>query len=98
MQQLTVVAKITAKKGKEKKAQISLQGLIEPTLKEEGCINYDFHISADNPGVFLFYENWASYDLWQKHMESDHIARFIKIAGDLLDGETELSTWYIAKN
>jgi len=97
MQQLTVVAKITAKKGKEKEAQKGLQGLIEPTLKEEGCINYDLHISADNPGVFLFYENWASYDLWQKHLENDHIKAFIERAGNLLEGEAELSTWHVAK-
>lgn len=97
MTQLTVVAKITAKKGKEKEARNGLQELIEPTLKEEGCINYDLHISADNPGVFLFYENWASYDLWQKHLENDHIKAFIERAGDLLEGEAELSTWHVTK-
>lgn len=94
MKQLTVVAKIRAKKGKEKEALTGLQGLVAPTLKEEGCINYDLHISAEEEGVFLFYENWASYDLWQNHMESEHISAFKKIAGDLMEGETELSTWY----
>ena len=95
MKQLTVVAKITAKKGKEKEALLGLQGLVAPTLKEEGCINYDLHIAAEEEGVFLFYENWASYDLWQKHMESDHIKAFQGIAGNFIGGETELSTWYV---
>ena len=97
MKQLTVVAKITAKRGKEKEALEGLKGLIVPTLKEEGCINYDLHVSADEVGVFLFYENWASYDLWQKHLENDHIKAFIKRAGNLLEGEAELSTWHVAK-
>jgi len=95
MKKLTVVAKIKAKKGKEKETLEGLKGLITPTLKEEGCINYDLHISADEQGVFLFYENWRSYDLWQKHLESDHIAAFIEIAGNLLEGETEISTWFV---
>ena len=84
MKQLTVVAKITAKRGKEKEALEGLKGLIVPTLKEEGCINYDLHVSADEVGVFLFYENWASYDLWQKHLENDHIKAFIERAVNLL--------------
>ena len=95
MKQLTVVAKLTAKKGKEKETRASLQELVAPTLKEEGCINYDLHVSTGEEGVFLFYENWTSHDLWQKHMGSDHIAAFFKIADDLLEGEAELSTWYI---
>ena len=98
MNQLTVVAKITAKKGKERETLAGLQGLVTSTLKEEGCINYDLHVSAEEEGVFLFYENWASYDLWQKHMESDHIKAFKEVAVDFIGGETELSTWYIAKD
>lgn len=97
MEQLTVVAKITAKAGKEKETKEALEALIPPTLKEEGCINYDLHVSAENEGTFLFYENWKSHELWQKHVNSDHIQDFRAKAEGLLGKEMDLSTWYLEK-
>lgn len=47
------------------------------TRSEEGCINYDLHQDNDNPVHFLFYENWTSRALWQKHMDSQHLADYV---------------------
>ncbi len=95
MKQLTVVAKITAKKGKEQETKRVLESLIPPTLKEQGCINYDMHVSADDDGVFLFYENWTSYELWQDHMNSEHLKNFKARLPELVEGDIELSTWFV---
>lgn len=95
MKQLTVVAKITAKKGKEALAKTALEGLIAPTLKEEGCIEYRLHTSADRPEEFLFYENWESEAHLQQHLKNTHILDFLEVAGDLLDGDAELSKWFM---
>ncbi|MEW6499337.1 MAG: putative quinol monooxygenase [Cyanobacteriota bacterium] len=76
MTQLTVVAKIKAKAGNEDLVHQELRHLIEPTLAEEGCTNYDLHCSIEDSSLFLFYENWASRDSWEKHMQSDHIKVF----------------------
>ncbi|MFA8300490.1 MAG: putative quinol monooxygenase [Hyphomicrobiales bacterium] len=97
MKQLTVVAKITAKEGKAEETRKALVDLIPVTLEEEGCLNYNLHDSADEEGVFLFYENWASQELWQKHMNNQHLKDFVEKAGDLLANDIELSTWYINK-
>ena len=94
MKQLTVVAKITAKKGKEQETRQILESLIPLTLKEKGCINYDMHISTENEGLFLFYENWENYDLWQDHMNSDHLKHFISKLPELVEGDIDLSTWH----
>lgn len=96
MEQLTVVAKIIAKRGKEKETQAALEALVPPTLQEERCITYDLHVSTDQPGIFLFYENWISYELWQKHLSSTHINSFRQVADNLLGKPTEISTWKIA--
>lgn len=78
-EKLTVVAKILAKKGKVDLVKSELLKLIDATMAEEGCINYDLHQDNENPNLFLFYENWTNRDLWQKHMESAHLNEYSKV-------------------
>ncbi len=85
MKPLTIVAKITAKEDAVELVKAELMKLIEPTLKEEGCIQYDLHQDNDDPKVFLFFENWKNRDLWQQHMQSDHL----KAASEVFDNAVE---------
>jgi quinol monooxygenase YgiN len=75
---LTIVAKIEANPGQVELVKAELQKLIAPTLKEDGCIQYDLHQDNENPAVFLFYENWESRELWQQHMNNAHLADYMK--------------------
>lgn len=52
--------------------------LLEPTLKEAGCIQSDLHQDNENPAVFVFYENWERRELWQEHMNNTHLAEYMK--------------------
>ena len=85
MTQLTVVAKIQAKSGSETALHQELLQLIQPTLLEDGCLNYDLHRSIEDKTLFLFYENWASRVLWEKHMVSEHIGVFQKNTEGLIE-------------
>ena len=87
---LTVVAEIVAKPGKEEEVRMHLLGFVEPTRKEEGCVQYDLHVSNDEPGRFIFYENWTSEEALDKHSASAHIQAFRAISGDLLAQPTRL--------
>ncbi|WP_298516167.1 putative quinol monooxygenase [uncultured Kordia sp.] len=78
MSQLTIVAKILAKEGKSTFIQEELIKLIEITRAEKGCINYDLHQDNENENLFLFYENWENRELWQQHMQNDHLAAYMK--------------------
>ena len=73
MSHLTVVATVTAKVGFEEEVGSILRKLVEPTLKEEGCINYDLHKSIENPAVYVFHENWQSKAHLDTHLETSHI-------------------------
>ena len=57
---VSVIARLRAKPGKEGVVREELMGLVEPSRKETGCINYDLHLSDDTTGLFLFHETWAS--------------------------------------
>jgi quinol monooxygenase YgiN len=72
--QFTITATIIAKPEKRELVKQALLDLIPPTLKEEGCLNYDLHQDNENLDRFFFYENWATRDLWLNHNASAHIA------------------------
>tara|TARA_R110001583_G_scaffold154770_1_gene306483 strand:- start:94 stop:390 length:297 start_codon:yes stop_codon:yes gene_type:complete len=77
-QKLTIVARILVKEGKVDLVKNELLKLIELTRAEEGCINYDLHQDNENENLFLFHENWTNRELWQKHMQNDHLAEYVK--------------------
>lgn len=84
-QSLTIIARITAKEGKSDLVKTELLKLIEVTRSEEGCINYDLHQDNENRNFFLFYENWTSRELWQKHMQNAHLDEYKKATEDAVE-------------
>jgi quinol monooxygenase YgiN len=78
MTQLTIVANIIANQDKIALVKAELLKLIELTRAEYGCINYDLHQDNNNPAHFMFYENWQTRELWQQHMQSKHLAKYMK--------------------
>ena len=78
MQKLIIVARILAKEEKRELVKSELLKLIDTTRAEEGCINYDLHQDQTNPNLFLFFENWETRELWEKHMSNQHLADYLK--------------------
>jgi quinol monooxygenase YgiN len=81
---LTIVARIEAKADSVDKVQTALLKLIEPTRQEQGCLQYELHQDNENPQVFIFYENWDSRQLWQSHMNNDHLKAYMAETDDLV--------------
>ena len=77
MSKLTIVANITVNADNINLVKAELLKLINITRAEVGCINYDLHQDNDNPGHFLFYENWESRELWQNHMGNQHLLDYL---------------------
>ncbi|KQY59879.1 antibiotic biosynthesis monooxygenase [Aeromicrobium sp. Root495] len=76
-----VVAVITAKPGSEDAVREAMQGLVEPTRAEDGCIAYDLSESAAAAGTFITVEEWndpADLDL---HMATPHIQSALSVLG-----------------
>ena len=81
---LTVVAEMAAKPGKEDELKRHLLALVEPTRREDGCVQYDLHQSTSEPGRFVFYENWQSRELLERHLQSPHLQAFGAVEEELL--------------
>lgn len=90
---LTVVAEMKAKAGKEDDLRRAVIALVAPTRQEDGCVQYDLHEKTDEPGRFVFYENWVSADHLARHAASAHIQAFRAGAGGLLGEPARIETY-----
>ncbi len=81
---LTVFAEMYAKPGRENDLRQALMGLIERTRTEPGYVQYDLHEDNDDPGHFLFYENWTSQEKLNAHLASAHLTAFEARSEELL--------------
>jgi quinol monooxygenase YgiN len=81
---LTIFAEMHAKPGKEEALREALLGLIGPTKKEAGYVQYDLHVDNDDPKHFLFYENWISRVHLDAHLAAPHLQAFLARQDELL--------------
>ena len=93
MKTITVVATFQAKPGKETELKTALTGLLAPTRKEAGCVNYDLHASPEDPAKFLFHENWASKELLDAHLKSPHVAALLPRVDELCTQFPQITIW-----
>ena len=93
MKTLTVVATFEARPGKETELRAALIGLVVPTRKEAGCINYDLHISTESPAKFLFHENRTGKAALDAHMLTPHIQALLPRVGELCAEAPSITTW-----
>jgi quinol monooxygenase YgiN len=85
MSYLTVVAKVVAKTGHSEEVGTFLEALISPTLKEEGCVNYDLHQSIEDENIYIFHENWLTEAHLEAHLKTGHIAHCQASIADLIE-------------
>lgn len=86
MSELIVVAKVVAMKDSVEKVKSELLKLVEPTRKENGCIEYNLHQDNEDPAVFIFYETWENLACLEKHMGTDHFRNYVSaVAGSIED-------------
>ena len=90
---ITVVAMFRARPGKETELRAALTELLAPTRREAGCLNYDMHVSADDPSKFLFHENWASRAQLDAHFQSVHLQTLAPRVNELCLEPPQITMW-----
>lgn len=84
MSKVSIIAIIVTKADKVDPVKAEMLKLVAKSRSEAGCINCTLHQDNENSTYFLFYENWASRELWMKHTESQHLLDFVLAAQDLI--------------
>ena len=69
----TIIGTVTARPETRAELETLLAAQVAPTRVEAGCINYDFHVDAADPCVFVFYENWVSRAALDAHLAMPHL-------------------------
>jgi quinol monooxygenase YgiN len=90
---LTVIATVKAQPGKETSLRQELLALIPITRQEPGCLNYDLHEAADQPGLFCFHENWTSKPHLDDHLARPHVQAFLAKVPTLLSEPPQITLW-----
>ena len=89
-QNLHLVARVVAKPEKTEELRALLHGLLEPTRKESGCIQYFLHQDRERPNEFVFIEEWTDAAALDAHLQTAHLQDAFARFEELLDGEPVL--------
>jgi quinol monooxygenase YgiN len=73
---VTLIVQLRPRDGQEMLLEPELRALVGPTRKEDGCLIYDLHRSAEGPTVFLLHEVWASREAHTRHTNTPHFLRW----------------------
>ncbi|WP_133649155.1 putative quinol monooxygenase [Paraburkholderia flava] len=85
MAEVAVVAISVAKPGDEEKLRVAIEGIVEPTRKERGALQYDLHRDVREPRRFVFFERWESEEALAAHAKSAHIEAYKKAIVDWVE-------------
>ncbi|MDX1645451.1 MAG: putative quinol monooxygenase [Thermoanaerobaculia bacterium] len=87
---LRVIARLRAQNGKEAALEALLEGLVEATRAEEGCIHYELLRNLEDPAEFTFVEEWRDEAALAAHFEAEHVEQALAAMPDLLAEELDL--------
>lgn len=79
-----VVARFTARAGKEDELRAVLIALVPPTRRELGCYQYDLMVEMHDPQRFCFVERWDDEEALEQHLRTDHMAQALRQLEDLV--------------
>ena len=89
---LFLVVHFHAKPDRAEELKQRLLALLPEVHKEDGCIAYNLHVDDADPLHFIFTEEWANRDQWEReHLAQPHI---LAINDDAPDMVSEAPTLY----
>ena len=68
-----VVAELRLKPGMAEKAAAEARKVVAGTIKEDGCLQYDFHLSVTDPTRLVAVERWSSREALDAHNRTPHL-------------------------
>ena len=86
----TLTATLNTRPEKREELVKLLASFVKRSRAEAGCVEYHFHVSADDPNVFYFYENWATRDDLERHLKLPYQQEWFGRHKEFLTRDAEL--------
>ena len=86
MAELTVIARVNARPGKEAELEQALRAVVAPTHAEPGCLRYALHRSSNDPATFVLVERWVSKEALDQHLEMPYLKALRARFQELVEG------------
>ncbi|MCY6370589.1 putative quinol monooxygenase [Clostridium ganghwense] len=91
---LQTVSKIYVKEEQINEFVEVFKGMIEPTKKEKGCIQYEMYQDEEKPSTLIVLEQWECREDFDNHMKSEHFERIAPKMSEYMTKETEINLCY----
>ena len=79
-----VIAQLRLKPGTSERAAAEARKVVEGTVKEDGCLFYDFNLSVTDPTRLVAVERWDSKEALAKHNETAHLLAWRKVVAEIV--------------
>ena len=79
-----VIAQLKLKPGTSDRAAVEARKVVEGTVKEDGCLFYDFNLSVSDPTRLVAVERWESKEALAKHNETAHLLAWRKVVAEIV--------------
>ncbi|WBW97264.1 putative quinol monooxygenase [Oceanirhabdus sp. W0125-5] len=91
---LQTISKIYVKEDQVDEFVEVFKGMIEPTKKEKGYIQYEMYQDEENPALLIVLEQWENKEDFDNHLKSEHFERIVPKMSKFMTKETELNLCY----
>lgn len=91
---VTLLVVLRGREGQQAALKEELRALVAPTRREPGCLGYTLYRSADQPGVFLLHEIWASREHHARHTRAPHLQHW-SARKDAVLASRDASFWQV---
>ena len=88
-----VIARFTAKAGKEDALKTALSALVAPSRREIGCYQYDLLVNPSDPRDFCLVERWDTDRALEQHRETPHVKTASAQSADLVEGAPDIRVY-----
>jgi len=88
---IQTVSKLYVMEDKNNEFLEVFKGMIEPTQKEKGYIEYEMYQDEEDPALFIVLEKWKTKEDFDSHLKSKHFDKIAPEMVKLMTKETEFN-------
>jgi len=82
---VVLVVKFDVKVGKKEEFLSVMKPLIEGSVNEDGCLQYELFIEDELPNSFVLFEKWKDQNALDFHNSTDHFVTYAPKLGELCE-------------